>query len=219
VNGNFQSRLREIAKEYGGNRAICDKSGVSERTFANWLSGASEPKIIGIAAIAEAAGVTIDWLVNGTKPKQQLGAHLNDQIDMVKIPCLAPRLKHHPRGLDHRLSVQNYQPFSTDFLQNRLQQNDFDQLCLLEVNGDMLSPTANHGDYILINRGETQLADGLYAFIFKDVISIKRIVRTLEGVDVISDNHTLYPAYKIPNEELDQLQIIGRAIWISKTIL
>ncbi|NVK18497.1 MAG: LexA family transcriptional regulator [Methylocystaceae bacterium] len=219
MNDSLQSRLKEIAKESGGNRALCDKSGVSERTFANWLSGASEPKIIGLAAIAETASVTLDWLVRGTKPKEQLGARHHDQIDIVRIPCLSSKLKDHTNGLHRRLSVQTYRPFSTDFLKNRLQQTNFDQLCLLEVMGDCLAPTANHGDFVLIDRAQNQLSDGLCAFVFKGVISIKRIVRTLDGINVISDNQTLYPAHMIPNEELAQLDVIGRAIWISKTVL
>ena len=209
---SFQSRLREIAKESGGNRALCEKSGVSERTFANWLSGASEPKVIGVAAVAKAAGVTIDWIVNGTLPKEQLGSHRHDHMDMMKIPWLSKEVS------GQNFNVDRYMPFSSDFLANRLRQNDFDQLCVLEVCGDALHPTANNGDIALIDRTDTRLADGLVAFVFKGVISIKRIVNRLSGIEVVSDNYALYPPHLIGSDELDQLRVIGRVVWIGKTI-
>ncbi len=216
---NFQARLREIAKEAGGNRALCEKSGISERTFANWLSGASEPKIIGLSAIANAAGVTIDWIVSGTKPKMALGSRPHNDSEIITIPWIAKTLKDIQGDVAQRLHVLTHMPFSTQFLETRLLKTDFDQLCLLEVHGDSLHPTANCGDFVLVDRSDTSKADGLVSFVFQENILIKRIVNTLNGIEVISDNKALYPSHIIPPEQSEQLDIIGRILWIGKTVL
>lgn len=214
----LQVRLKEIAKECGGNRALCEKSGVSERTFANWLAGSSEPKIIGIAAIAHAAGVTIDWLVTGAKPKQPLGTRIDDTFAIVHVPVISKDLKESDKPSNERLVLQNHLPFSKSFLEERLGHQEFDQLCLFKVHGDSMDSTMSSGDYVLVDRAQTKLEDGIYAFLFKDQINIKRIINMLDGVEIISDNQTLYPPYLIKNAHLHQMQVIGRALWVGKSI-
>ncbi|MDV7340447.1 XRE family transcriptional regulator [Terasakiella sp. A23] len=216
---SFQSRLKELAKECGGNRALCEQSGISERTFANWLSGSSEPKIIGISAIANAAGVTIDWIVSGAKPKLLLGSRRHSDEDTVKIPLISPTLKTSSRQPLQRLVVNDHVPFSASFLNKRLHREDHDQLCILEISGDAMEPTARDGDFVLVDRSKTALTDGLMAFIFKDVISIKRVIQTLDGLEIVSDNKSLYPPHTIPIKEMHHLAIIGHVIWIGKTVL
>jgi len=215
----IQARLKEIAKEAGGNRALCHKSGISERTFANWLSGSSEPKIIGLSAIATAASVTIDWLVTGTPPKARLGSHADTSQNTIMIAWLDNQLANSELAISQRLKINDHFPFSKTFLENRLGQSNFDNLCVLEITGDSMLPTMGDGDLVLIDRDQNQMQDGLMAFIFKETICIKRIVNILAGVEVISDNKSLYPAHRIQGEDMTNLEPIGRIIWVCKNVL
>lgn len=215
----LQERLKEIAKECGGNRALCEKSGVSERTFANWLAGSSEPKIIGIAAIASAAGVTIDWIVTGSKPKQHLGSRQGNTSEMVKVPLIDASLQKIEAPTLQRLKVNDHIPFSTGFLENRLKQNDFDQLCVLEIHGDSMEPTMGNSDIVLVDRSNRKVSDGLMAYIFKETIYVKRIVNLLNGIEVISDNQSLYSSHNIAGNDLKNLEIFGHVLWVGKTVL
>ncbi len=214
----LQERLKEIARECGGNRALCEKSGVSERTFANWLAGSSEPKIIGIASIANAAGVTIDWLVTGTKPKRRLGARSENCEQTVKIVLIDKALEQGDKPAFQRFKIRDHVPFSKDFLSETLGKDHFDQLCVLEVTGDSMAPTMGDGDFVLVDREARQTNDGLTAYIFKDAIYIKRFVNVLNGVDVVSDNNSLYPPHRIEGTDLKHLEIIGSVRWIGKTV-
>jgi SOS-response transcriptional repressor LexA len=218
LTNQLQSRLKEIAKENGGNRALCEKSGISERTFANWLAGSSEPKIIGISAIAHAAGVTVDWLVNGSKPKKPLGTHLDEAFNMVHVPVIGRELRVDVSNEAERLVLQNHMPFSKTFLEERLGHQQFDQLCLFRVQGDSMDPTLSHGDYLLVDRAQRRLHDGIYAFIFNDQINIKRVINIVEGVEIISDNQALYPPFHITNVDMQRVYVIGRALWVGKNI-
>jgi len=212
----LHARLKQLAKECGGNRALCDKSGISERTFANWLAGSSEPKVIGIAAIARAAGVTIDWIVYGTKPKYPLSAHRDDRDDLIQIPLLGKNTKAPASSGDDTLRLERHIPFASFFLKTRFGQANFDDLCVLQAHGDSMTPTLASDDYILIDRSHTRLEDGIYGFLFKGQVNIKRIINVLNGVEVISDNQSLYPPYRIDANDLQHLHVIGRAIWVGK---
>lgn len=212
----LHARLKQLAKECGGNRALCDKSGISERTFANWLAGSSEPKVIGIAAIAQAAGVTIDWIVYGTQPKYPLSAHRDERDDVIQIPLLGKSIKNPTSVEENTLTLERHIPFASFFLKTHLEHANFDQLCVLQAHGDSMTPTLSSDDYILIDRSHTSLEDGIYGFLFKGQINIKRIINVLNGVEVISDNQSLYPPYHIEADNLRHLHVIGRAIWVGK---
>jgi phage repressor protein C with HTH and peptisase S24 domain len=219
VSNKLHERLKEIAKECGGNRALCEKSGVSERTFANWLAGSSEPKVIGISSIANAAGVTIDWLVTGTKPKLKLGARESDAAQVVQIALIGGALETGSGPSHQRFQIRDHIPFSQEFLTQKLGKTDFDQLCIIEVQGDSMAPTMNNGDFALIDRQATSANDGLNAYVFKDSLYIKRFVHTLNGIDIVSDNQSLYPTQRISGEDLESLEILGSVLWVGKTVL
>lgn len=58
-------RIRECARIVGSGDELARRSGVPRRTLETYLSGRSEPKATGLALIAEAAGVSLDWLLLG----------------------------------------------------------------------------------------------------------------------------------------------------------
>lgn len=58
-------RIRECARMVGSGDELARRSGVPRRTLETYLSGRSEPKATGLALIAEAAGVSLDWLLLG----------------------------------------------------------------------------------------------------------------------------------------------------------
>ena len=57
-------RLREASRFVGGNKAMSAKSGVPLSTLNNYLAG-GDPKVSNFSLLAEAAGVSLDWLING----------------------------------------------------------------------------------------------------------------------------------------------------------
>ena len=84
---NFTSRLKKAVKEAGGNKAISKKSGIVLGTLSQYIRGISEPSISKIAAIAEAWGVSLDWLaygkdVNDTNPIDR--ETLTDAIEVLE---------------------------------------------------------------------------------------------------------------------------------------
>lgn len=68
----ISGRIREAIRETRGNTDVSEKSGVSLRTIANYISGNSEPKIISLSKIAQVCGVSLDWIATGTGPKHPI---------------------------------------------------------------------------------------------------------------------------------------------------
>ena len=63
---NFSDRLDIAIEKIGGIGKACSIIGVSYPTIGRWKEGTSDPKLSNVKAFAEAANVSLDWLVNGT---------------------------------------------------------------------------------------------------------------------------------------------------------
>jgi len=215
-NNDYIFRLKEIAKDMGGNRSLCKMAGVSERTFANWISGSSEPKVLGLTNVALAADVTLDWIMTGSEPKKRIASISMMDSSIVQIPLIDAEVQGTGSS---SLKVIKHFPFSTDYLKERLGHTHFDQLCVIKICGDSMEPTMSNNDFVLVDQSRTKSIDGLTAFISKDTISIKRINYLPNGIKIVSDNSSLYPAYEIESKEVNSISILGQVLWICKNTI
>ena len=61
-------RLREAIRQAGGQTAISARSGIKMRSLSNYLTGLNEMKMQTIVTLADACGITIEWLAAGRGP-------------------------------------------------------------------------------------------------------------------------------------------------------
>lgn len=64
----FAVRLREIVGEES-QRSFAGRCGFSDRLLGSYMHGEKLPGVGNLRAIADAGGVTVDWLVSGRPPK------------------------------------------------------------------------------------------------------------------------------------------------------
>ena len=93
-------------------------------------------------------------------------------------------------------------------------------LSIVRVEGDSMSPTLNAGDEILVDLGDCaeRLRDGIYVLRVDDALVVKRLALHPMGrrVTVQSDN----PAYSDwPDCGIDEISCIGRVIWAGRKVL
>jgi phage repressor protein C with HTH and peptisase S24 domain len=93
-------------------------------------------------------------------------------------------------------------------------------LSIVRVEGDSMAPTLNAGDEILVDPGDRieRLRDGIYVLRIEDSVVVKRIALhpMRRTVTVQSDN----PAYADwPDCGIDQLNCIGRVIWVGRKVV
>jgi len=76
-------RLRSALKLAGGPSKIAARCGISLRTIANYTGERSELKVSALIRLAEACGVSVDWLATGRLP-----VHPVDRVADLIVPTL-----------------------------------------------------------------------------------------------------------------------------------
>ncbi|KQM23163.1 hypothetical protein ASE73_02760 [Sphingomonas sp. Leaf24] len=89
-----------------------------------------------------------------------------------------------------------------------------DNASMITVAGDSMLPTLSDGDAILVDRGDRRGVSGAIHVVRHDgVLLVKRLARTRDGVELVSDN----PAYP-PIVLTAPPDIIGRVVWLSRSL-
>lgn len=92
------------------------------------------------------------------------------------------------------------------------------KLSLIQVEGDSMSPTLNHGDDIMVdNRAAAgPLRDGIHVIRLEDALMVKRLASRPKGrLSVLSDNPA-YPGW--PDVDGAAIAIIGRVVWAGRRL-
>lgn len=107
-------------------------------------------------------------------------------------------------------------PFDIDWLAS-ITDCDSSELCLIQSTSDVMSPAILHEDVVLVSRNPKSLQDGIYALNLDGSVVFRRIARCPGGseLQMICDN-SRYPVWEDINPS--SLSVIGRAVWISRSI-
>jgi len=96
---------------------------------------------------------------------------------------------------------------------------DIGDLSIVSVHGDSMEPTLSNGDGILVNRndGAERLRDGIYVMRVDDALIVKRIAMNPASrrFTIKSDNAD-YQDW--PDCDLGDIDIIGRIVWVGRSI-
>lgn len=92
-----------------------------------------------------------------------------------------------------------------------------ENLSVIRVTGDSMSPTLDDGDDILVDRADTtdRLREGIYVLRLDGVLNVKRLLLdpTRRRVTVKSDN----PAYRNwPVLDRGSIDVVGRVVWAGR---
>lgn len=93
-------------------------------------------------------------------------------------------------------------------------------LYLIRVSGDSMEPTLRAGDVILVDRRAIRPdREGVYILRLNDVLIVKRLQALPGGkLRVVSDNPAFAP-FEVPITDVgEELQIIGRVVWVGRRI-
>jgi SOS-response transcriptional repressor LexA len=99
------------------------------------------------------------------------------------------------------IPLQKYRDFATSKPEN---------VYMLQVEGDSMSPTLNSGDWALADTSQNYISsDGLYLIRMASGLAVKRIQSGLNDITIKSDN----PAYKDITASIGEVSIIGKIIY------
>ncbi|MDL2272787.1 helix-turn-helix transcriptional regulator [Desulfovibrio sp. OttesenSCG-928-I05] len=89
-------------------------------------------------------------------------------------------------------------------------------MVFMDVIGNSMEPGIADGDMVLVDQSAvTPMPRSIMAVGYDDAIFIKRLERHGNGVHLVSDNPE-YPPITIRGDEMEQLRIIGKVVWLCR---
>ncbi|WP_043062131.1 XRE family transcriptional regulator [Brucella anthropi] len=219
----FAERLGQVV-DGESVHAFSKRAGISDSTFRQYLNG-TMPGLDKLIQIADAGGVTLDWLATGKGPKQTGEAlPVNSGPSIVSENsgyALVPRLDIQPSAgtgsVIYTEDALDFLAFQTDWLKARGIRPDYARV--LTARGDSMMETIHDGDALLVDTSINRFKDNaIYVLVYGSMVLVKRIHARMNGsVQLISDNPR-YPPEEITQGEIDQLHIAGRVMWFGRSI-
>jgi phage repressor protein C with HTH and peptisase S24 domain len=122
-----------------------------------------------------------------------------------------------PGALDGDETVRGTMAFDALWLR-RLGIASRERLSLIRVQGDSMAPTLNDGDEILVDGGDAgaRLRDGIYVLRIDDALVVKRLALSPGRRLAVRSDNEAYPGW--PDCDLADVDIVGRVVWVGRTI-
>ncbi|MCY0966491.1 LexA family transcriptional regulator [Parathalassolituus penaei] len=202
-------RIAVMAELVGSKKRLADAAGISESQLYRCIKGSSATTIEPLVAMAMAAGVSIEWLVLGRGEMKQQGSfsgnHATDTSALIAIGDLDANSQHAPLAV------------TAEWLNQQGLQSNY--LHVTTVSGDIMAPTCNSGDLLMIDTNDIQLREG-HIFVLRSggQTLIRRIqIAPSKGLWLMCDN-TRYQPTILPNDSLTPPDVVGRVVWIGQSI-
>ncbi len=226
-NGSLASRVEQAIKP-DSIRAFASRIDVSEGTLRRILKG-EDPKLSVVEKIAMEAKVNFNWLIKGVsgdvspadKSDNSYGCAIVDVAEFneeyVLIPGYHVSVSTGHGALNGDAEIKRQLAFRSKWL--RFRKLNAKDLAVVFAHGDSMEPTIHNGNSILVDLSDTQLKDGsIYVLRFGQELYAKRLQKRFDGsVCLISDNKE-YDEQIVKENELEQLAIIGKVVWIGKDL-
>lgn len=214
-------RIREAASIKGMNiKEFSEALGVSYRTVQNYISGERGIGSDFLAAAAERLGVSATWILTGVgaplitpeHPNECLPDGKNTVSDFEQIPRYQVDAAAGHGATVEDEAVSGHYAFNRKWLTRR--NLNPKNLAVISVRGDSMEPRLRDGDLIVLDKSQTDIADGR-AFVLRlgtDLV-VKYIQRLgASRISLLSAN-TFYPPREIDLDKIDgEAEIIGRVV-------
>ena len=223
---NFPERIDFVINKLNGPSEFARQTGVTLSTIARWRKGEAEPSRPNLVRIAEATGVSIQWLATGEEePKSPIERSVEKVKDLIEeaVTMIASYSSINVSAgfgsfNEGVTKPDGQEPYSDNLLQS-LRVNP-DKCAVFWANGDSMYPTIDDGDQLLVdlNKNEMKGSDKIYLVQNGESVWVKRVRMEWDGVELISDNKEYRPI-TITSEDAQNLQIIGQVVHIGKSLV
>jgi len=158
--------------------------------------------------IASVFGINPNWIQTGQGPVYQAGRE-----GTFFVPRVSARACAGGGSLDVRDNIVDEVPFATDWLRKK---GHPENMVLMEIMGDSMSPELEEGDHILVDLGQKRITGRVPLVLgLEEGMQVKR-VESAPGVVILLSTNPRYPSITLRGDEVDSLRIIGRVLWSSR---
>jgi|GEM_PF-507583 len=222
---NFGERLNTLMTVRGFNQnSLAKACGFGETAIRDLIKGtAKEPLGSRLYKIASVLDVRMEDILGEPRLVADMdGTEYNEEPveetsrDIVLIPEYDVQLAAGAGTYANGDVIKDTWPFSRRFLNSAIRGN-VDQLSVVEVVGDSMTPILQPQDRIIVNHSDTNPSPpGIFALWDGYGLVVKKVQRIHksdpEKIMLISENSS-YPAYEVL---VDEVTIIGRVVWFSR---
>jgi phage repressor protein C with HTH and peptisase S24 domain len=214
------SRLKETMRSRGMTATELARMAEVKTSFIyDVISGKSlHPSTVTLARVAEVLGVSLHYLAGADNENTARGGLPSNDPQYVALPRLRVDVSAGGGAVVSSEECGDHYYFRRSWIRNRLMAAPND-LRLVSVRGDSMSPTLEDGDIILVDiRKTTASPPGIFV-LFDGFGLVAKRLEYVPGIEpptlrVISDNPQ-YGAYERPVAET---RIIGRVVWFAREI-
>lgn len=178
----------------------------------------SIPSLDKAVRIAEVAGVHLQWLATGEGP-MRLGEADKPQSGIAEEFALIPGYNIQAAAGQGVFPDQEHPSRKLAFRHKWLRYKGLNEkdLVLVFAKGDSMEPTISDNNTLMIDTSQRDLMDGsIYVIRTNSHLIVKR-VQTLwnKGILLLSDNKE-YETQQVEPNEADDLEVIGKVVWVGK---
>lgn len=183
-------RLKNAVDLAGGNTVIAAKAGVAKSTLSTYMNGA-EWKLGAVKSIADACGVSLQWLLFGTDQavsSPPVHTPINDDIahlDYYDVRASAGFGALNPDEMPEKVAVSRH------FLRHDLGLSP-DSALMLQVDGDSMEPTLSAGNRVIVDRSPRPALNGIHVLVFGGALLVKRLIMNLDGTVTVQSDNPIY---------------------------
>lgn len=228
--GESVARLKEAVRESGGYNAIVRRAGISPSTLNNYLNG-REMKLTTARRIADACGVSVQWLLFGTETSSLTVNNSSLPMRSDSEDRVSVRLINVEASAGYGRSPSNIEEYAyVDLIRANLPPyvlSRLNHLVGVTVRGDSMQPTLYDNDTIFVDIEDTDIIPGCVYVLRRDTdFMVKRLTWTIMGDLVVSSDNARYPSETIDAKRARSLfeaggspvQIMGRVLYKTGTI-
>lgn len=154
-----------------------------------------------------------DWIETGKGETFLTPGGAKEESDFRKIPKVKARLCAGGGSFDVASEVEGYYSFQREWLSAK---GGGAHMVLMDIFGNSMEPEFKDGDTVLVDESQKDILSGaIYAVGVDDTIMVKRIEKHPKKLVLLSDNESYAPIY-LAGEEIDNIRIIGKVIWVCR---
>lgn len=206
---SFIKRLRE-ATTITSQASLAKTLRISRAAITQAKKNDSIP-IKWITELSRLFNVNPEWLEKGTGSKV-LSQNIYHEI-FLQVPKIKARLSAGGGSFETEAEIKEFYSFRKDWLSKKGKARD---MILMDIFGNSMEPELKEGDTVLIDQSQKAvLAGAIYAVGFDDTIVVKRLEKRPKELVLLSENER-YPIMRFRDEEMDNVRIIGKVIWVCR---
>lgn len=191
---------------------LARRIGVTQGTINQILTGKTT-KSKYAPDIAKALGVTLEWL-NGESVPSGIRARSPNDIDFIQLTEVDIGYGMGGGTFIEEQGENNPRVFDPTWLRE-ITRSPPEMLFIARGMGDSMMPTLLDNDILIIDRAQRRITqqDRIWAITYGELGMVKRVRRLPDGrFHLMSDN----PAISVVEATEDELNVVGRLVWIGR---